>query len=485
MHFTKSATFVLLSAAFACGVLIESVVHIEKLWLGIAMAFFVAWFAWEYQYMKTRDYKVLLLSAALFVVCLGVLRMHAAIQPNQFEPLFDTTQQLEGMIVSDIDIRADKQLFQFRPDRYRQKILVTALLAESFAYGDRLVLTDKIEQAKNFEDFDYQKFLEKDNIYALMRYPKVKLLKAEQGNPLITLLLKTKQLFIGQIERVLPEPQRSLLLGILIGAKKTLPDDVVQNFNNTGTSHIVAVSGYNIAVIIFALASLAKFIGRKSSFWISVALIAVYVVMAGASASVLRAAIMGGLLLVSLTIGRLYRIIPALCFAALLMLLVNPKILFYDVGFQLSFLATLGIILFVPLLESLTQKISNPFQLKTMLLATCSAIIATGPLILLQFERFSLVAPLVNILILPVIPATMLFGFLSIIPFIGYGFGFISQGLLWYELAITRLFAHVPYASLEFHIDAWIFALLYADIILVFIFLRLLLKQKKLPSGSS
>ncbi len=482
MRFTKSNLFIVFSIAFAGGVLIESLHHIPKLWLGIAMAFFVAVFAWGYQYMARRSYAVMLVGAALFAASLGVIHMQLANQPNQFASLFDTKQQFEGLIVSDIDLRSDKQLFQFQPKDFSQKILITAPLSESFAYGDQIVVIDKLEQAKNFEDFNYQQYLEKDNIYAVMRYPKVLLLKAEQGNIIIGSLLKLKHLFVQQIENVIPESQSSLLLGILIGAKKTIPDEIINNFNATGTSHIVAVSGYNITVIIFALAALAKYLGRKTSFWLSVTFIIGFIIITGLSASVLRAAIMGFLLLLSLTIGRLYRIIPALCFAALVMILINPKIVLADVGFQLSFMATLGIILFVPIFEQLSEKIPNPAKLKTIVLGTIAATLATAPLILLHFQRFSVIAPLANVAVLPLIPVTMLFGFVSVIPILGYGFGYITQGLLWYIINVTRWLSHVPYASLEFHIDGWIALFLYFDVALLYLFL-VLLNKKRSPIG--
>jgi competence protein ComEC len=206
-------------------------------------------------------------------------------------------------------------------------------------------------------------------------------------------------------------------LGILIGARKTLPLEIVNNFTATGVSHIVAVSGYNISIIILALEKMSWWIGRKPAFWTSLIIIIMFVIMTGASSSVIRAAVMGSLVLFSFASGRLYSITPSLFFAVIIMLLFNPKILFWDIGFQLSFLATCGIIYILPMLEQLTEKFGELFNLKSYFLTTCSAIIATTPLILFNFEKFSIVAPLVNVLVLPVVPPVMLFGFLSLVPF--------------------------------------------------------------------
>jgi competence protein ComEC len=413
------------------------------------------------------------------MLCLGIFRMQRVDHANEFTSMIDTNKQLEGRIVSDIDVRQDKKMFYFLPDGYHQRILVTTTLFTDPAYGDRIVVTDKIELPKNFEDFNYQKFLEKDNVYALARYPKMFILKSGGGNPLVRLALAIKSSFITTIETRVPDPERQLLLGILIGAKRGLPDDVVEQFNQTGLSHIVAVSGFNISIIIVALAGLAKYLGRRISFWVSIFAIILYVIMTGASSSVMRAALMGVLLLLSFSVGRLYRIIPALAFAAVVMLIANPKILIWDVGFQLSFLATLGIVLFVPLGEKLLSRWQNPAWLKSTLLATLSAIVATVPLIAYQFERISLVAPLANIAVLPVVPPIMLVGFLSFIPFLGYGFGFIAKWLLTYVLVATKFFASLPYASVSLKIDGLTLVIAYVAIISLFILLNM--RSKKYP----
>jgi competence protein ComEC len=146
------------------------------------------------------------------------------------------------------------------------------------------------------------------------------------------------------------------------------------------------------------------------------------------------------------------------------MLAINPKILFWDVGFQLSFAATLGIIYFMPVLNQLTEKLPQAFGLKTLILTTLSAIMATLPIILFNFGTLSLSAPLVNLLILPFVPATMLFGFLSIIPFVGPGFAVIANWLLIYILKVTAFFSGLPYGSFSVQISVWAFWLLTAGV---------------------
>src|SRR6202035_58648 len=147
-------------------------------------------------------------------------------------------------------------------------------------------------------------------------------------------------------------------------------------------------------------------------------------------------------------------IAPSLFFAGLVMLVLNPKILFWDVGFQLSFAATAGIIYFMPVFNRLCEKLPQDLGAKTLILTTLSAIIATLPL--------SFSAPLVNLLILPFLPATMLFGFLAVLPFLGPGFALPANWLLLYILKITQTFANLPYSYLSLQISVWTFLLLIA-----------------------
>ena len=135
------------------------------------------------------------------------------------------------------------------------------------------------------------------------------------------------------------------------------------------------------------------------------------------------------------------------------MLVINPKILFWDIGFQLSFAATLGIIYFMPELNRATSSFPELGGVKTILLTTISATVATLPLVLYNFERLSLSALPVNVLILPIVPATMLFGFLSLLPGWGKGFAFIGNLLLVYILKLTAWFARLPYSSVNIQIS--------------------------------
>lgn len=469
MKFSKSKIFVGAAVSFALGILLASRFSLPRDLVLLLLALLLVIFALSYvnKFMFGA-------AAALFFLCagFGVLRLWGVQRPSEFSLLLGGKPALEGYIVEDVDIRPDKQLLTVQPKNYHQRILVTAPLSRDYFYGDWVVMEGKLTEAKNFGEFDYQKYLQRYDIYAQMYYPKILVLKSGQGNWLKMALLKIKWAFSGRLGRYFPEPENSLLLGILIGARKTLPPALTDSFNRVGLSHIVAISGYNIAVIIQALGYLAKVWGRRANFWLSLAVIAAFVVLTGASASVMRAAAMGGLLLLSFQVGRLYRMTPAICAAALVMLIINPKILFWDAGFQLSFLATMGIVYGVPVLEKLTRTWPSVFGVKQTIITTLSATLATLPLILLNFGRLSVVALLANVAVLPLVPAVMLLGFLSVLPYIGAGLAFACHFLLAYILWAVQILSAWRWASLDIKISEGVFVLLCAIITAAYVFAR-------------
>jgi competence protein ComEC len=191
-----------------------------------------------------------------------------------------------------------------------------------------------------------------------------------------------------------------------------------------------------------------------------------FVILTGASASVVRAAIMGMIVVLAKHLGRIGKISNVLIFSAVLMVIVNPKILIWDAGFQLSFLATIGLVYLSPRLLPLFKWVPKKMALQENFVSTLSAIIFTLPLILFSFQRLSIVAPLVNLLVLPVIPISMLFGFVMFLSslvhtFFGQVIGWFTWLLLKYVVEVVELFASFSWASVEVSLSWWMMFLLY------------------------
>lgn len=255
-------------------------------------------------------------------------------------------------------------------------------------------------------------------------------------------LMHVRDAFAESIARALPEPQASYMAGILVGAKSTIPYDVRDAFRRTGTSHILALSGYNVTIIARSLERVF------SSVWITGGVITLFVLATGAASSLVRAALMSAVFLVAKKEKRTYSAVHALAVAVFAMLLFDPSILLGDIGFQLSVLATLGLIYFEKPIGERLRFLSDSFGIRDALASTLAAEAATLPAVLWYFGFFSPFSPIVNMLVLPTVPAAMLAGFLSGV--VGFVSTPISIIVAWpaylitsYQLAVIQFFAHI------------------------------------------
>ncbi len=267
--------------------------------------------------------------------------------------------------------------------------------------------------------------------------------------------------FHNAIGRVLPDPASGLLDGLLTGANSALSERLAADFRTTGLSHIVAVSGSNITVILSLLGSLLFFLPLKWRLLPCAAGIIVFVLFVGASASVVRAAITGIIGLLALQSGRLNDARLATLWTAFFMLMWNPWQLWADVGFQLSFLAVAGLIELSPLIEPLTSKFPSAGGMREALTATlcaqCTAV-AWGAY---SFGALPLISPLANILVAPLIPLAMLTGFIAVLvgwvmPPLGILAAFPAYILLESIILLAQLCARIPYASVSVNVSALI-----------------------------
>lgn len=215
--------------------------------------------------------------------------------------------------------------------------------------------------------------------------------------------------FNDQIQENLPDPQAQLLAGVVLGVKSNLDQDFKQDLVNTGTLHVVVVSGYNIALVAGMAVGLSIFIGRRKANILAAVLVILYTLLVGATAPTVRAAIMGILTLTAVLVGRQALAGYLLVLTGYIMLLVNPENL-VDISFQLTFLATLGLIVFTKPISNFLQKLTK--IVREPLSTTLAAQILVVPLIFFYFGNASLSAPLVNVLVLWTIPISTLGGFI-------------------------------------------------------------------------
>jgi competence protein ComEC len=297
-------------------------------------------------------------------------------------------------------------------------------------------------------------------------------------------LISFRQKLEESLEKILSLPQSAILEALLFGKEENISKQWKEKLNLTGTRHIAAVSGMNITIISDLIFGFLLWLGlwRRQAFYLSIILIIFYILMIGAPASAIRAGIMALLFLTAQHFGRLSSASRTIVLAATLMLWQNPLILRWDIGFQLSFLATLGMINLQSILSERLKKIPDFLQLRNNLSATLAAQIFVFPILIFNFGQISIISPLTNIFILPLIPIITILGF--IFSFIGIFWQSLAQILSWptwlgltYILKIIDFSSKISFAFLTFENVPWIF-LIISYLVLVTIVWRLQESQK-------
>ncbi|PIT87282.1 MAG: hypothetical protein COU31_03765 [Candidatus Magasanikbacteria bacterium CG10_big_fil_rev_8_21_14_0_10_40_10] len=330
----------------------------------------------------------------------------------------------DAQVVAEADVRLGYVNYIVQPVEYYGRVLVKQPLYPRYSVGRYLSVKCWLQNQINTDsDFNYIKYLARQRVYATCSFAQINEITAgrlekKQTAKIVFFhwIFGLKDKVAERINLLWSEPQSSFMAGLLYGSRAGLPAQLSEAFNRAGLTHIIAISGYNISLITIGLMSVMTTVGlhRRRAFWLCLAVVIVFVIFTGASASVVRAGLMGILVLIGQYLGRLSRIFNTMILVLVVMLAVNPMVLFWDVGFQLSFLATFGLVYISPFIVDWLGFVKINWLIQ-MLGATLSAIIATLPLIMFQFGRLSLVAPLSNLLVLWIIPFLMLIGFLALL----------------------------------------------------------------------
>lgn len=447
-------------------------VWIPSMWMGLIIG--ILCFSNRYRAIAIVSFAIML------GVGLGIWRVHTdrhEILPASIESLVQKQPvTIQGIIAEEPDVRAMQTKFAIAANTLHTasgKILRVQgrLLATDndqwpeHDLGDSVEVYGKLERPQVFESFAYDDYLSVKDIYAVMYRAKITTTepyakKSVSWTPLSaalsirSALFSLRQGFENRINRIFPEPHASFLAGLLTGSRRGIPDHLLQNFRTAGLLHIVAISGYNITIIITLLSGLLFWLPLKWRFLPLTASIVLFTVFVGASASVVRAAIMGILGLFALQMGRVTNIRLLILWTATLMTLWNPRQLWLDTGFQMSFLAIVGLAVFSAPLRKCFKKIPEKFGIRESLVATMAAQISTLPLSIISFGQISLISPLANLLIAPLIPLAMMSGCAGIVlshvyfPF-GQMISYISWGFLEIIIRIVQLLAMIPYAAVS------------------------------------
>lgn len=330
------------------------------------------------------------------------------------------------------------------------QVRATVSAQHPFSFGQPVRATGMLTEPPIFDDFDYRAYLMRKGVQSVLQQPRVERVTGpRQGGRLVGALYDLRQRGEGLLNRLLPEPYAALANGMLLGIESGIPQALYEQFNLTGTSHTIVISGSNVAIIAsLVMAFMARLLGQRRSLLPTLMGIGLYAILVGGDAAVLRAAVMGGLYVVASVLKRRNTGLVSLGAACWVMTLINP-LMFWDVGFQLSSAATGGLILFTPpLLDRFERLWARPAPesqgltpaklvtgqlrgfLEEGLVVTLAANLTTLPLVVYYFGRLSVVSLLSNLLILPVQPFIMIWGGAGLLVGL-FGLPVLAQVILW------------------------------------------------------
>ena len=415
---------IILSCAWVAGIYLGSLVNIPPLFCLFGLAPLPFLF-----FPNFNRKKIIIAVLGIFLLLTGsVYSYHSLYRVDESRVRFynDTeTAEIKGMIAAGPDVR-DKSthltvnVSAIQLDNTWQsvkgKVLVFVPRYPEYRYGDILQIHGQLQTPEQLDDFDYRGYLEHQGIYTVMYSPKIQVLASGRGFSPLGWIYNLRQDLSQKLAAALPEPQASLAQGILLGIRGNIPDDLNTDFARSGTSHLLAISGFNLAVMAGILLAVGVWLlGRKRYLYVWLALGAVwfYTVITGFNPPVLRSSFMVSIFLIAEALGRQRSAFTALTLTAAVMTGLNPYVL-GDASFQLSFLAMAGLIFIQPVFSDLGKKIiSDRFEDKGFfspainmvvesLGVTLAALFAVGPVIAYYFGLFSLTGPLATFLLTPV-----------------------------------------------------------------------------------
>ena len=424
-------------------------------------------------------------AAFCFFVAFGMLRASLSNTPlpESFAKDLRHRVSYEGVVVSDPDVRDTNQRVEIRVSEKGESTTVLAVAPRypKVMVGDRVYVSGTLLVPEAFltdggRVFHYDKYLERSGVRFLLNFAYLRVVEEAPWHSLPALLARIKHSFLDGVSSTLPEPYASLAGGIVIGGKSGLGNELKEAFTRSGLIHIIVLSGYNMMIVaewVIAALSLTNLKRRWGAVAGALALL-VFVGIAGATATSIRAAVMALIALYARATGRTYAAGRALLFVTILMLIWNPLYLVFDPGFGLSVTATAGLIWLAPRIELFLAFLKNVFW-RDVVATTLAAQIAVFPLLFYNTGNLSLVAIPANILVAPLIPLAMslsaLAGFAgmlfnAILPLFGIMLAFPAYLATASLIFVARESATLPFAAVTLPLfPFWLVLIAYAALI--------------------
>lgn len=293
--------------------------------------------------------------------------------------------------------------------------------------GQRCNLVGKVVQPKSFEDFDYRKYLFRKDIYSIIQVEQYECING--GNPFLEFRYTLERV----VERALPEPEASLLIGIMFGSKRKFQEDFNTALSSSGVSHIIAASGYNVALVASGVDILTRKNNGKWAVILKIVSIWGFSIFSGLSSSLVRAATMTTFSLLASLFGRESNPGATLVLCVTLLMLLNP-FLIHDIGFLFSFTSVVGLMFFPKCFEGIKSK-----YIKESILPTVTCMLFTLPISVMFFKKFSAISLISNIIAVPIISSSIYWGLIGTVLNLFVSFQYIFL-IPYIQLSIFKYF---------------------------------------------
>jgi len=398
-------TFLLLSISFS-NFLEKTIYEQNSISLGLVLKIFlpalllfiffiVSYHMFCHVHFFATGSKILLLSIFLFI----------PISVSQYFKILRTTQEIQSFTDRDMSItgvlmsQEKESTYIFSPKTNGGSNLILKFDHIPVLHaGQRCKISGKVVQPQSFEDFDYRRYLFRKGIYSIMQVNEYECVKG--GN----VFLEARYSLERIVEKSVPEPEASLLIGIMFGSKRMFLNDFNLALSNSGVSHVIAASGYNVALVAQGVELLFGKGRGKGVVFAKIFCIWSFAMFSGLSSSLIRAAVMSTISLIAALFGRRSNTAATVLFCAVILILLNP-FLIHDVGFLFSLASVVGLI-FLP---KCFNGIKSAF-LKNSILPSLTCILFTLPISVAFFGKVSVISLLSNIVILPIIGSSIFWG---------------------------------------------------------------------------
>ncbi len=444
----------------------------------IAVPFFILYslflFGIVCAYLFWRNKKIKFIFLALIFFILGALRLGAEeIIYNNNYLSFTKEEKFIGTVKSNEELYDSYKNIIVEDEKNKKSFLFRVNLSENFSYGDKVEFSCLPQNI--LDKGAYSGYLKKEKISYLCYYPDIKVIS--QNKNIHKTLFQIKQGSRKTINQSIFYPESGVLSAMLLGYKKDIPFNLRENFSKVGISHIVAISGMHLVIISILLYWLLIEVGfwRGQAFYLILFLLWLYIVMVGLPASAVRAGIMITVVLWGRHIGRINNLTTTLFLVAALILIFNPFFLLGDIGFQLSFLAVLGIIQLLPIFLKFFKKILIKGKLKDILAVTLAAQIFTLPLSVFYFGFIPLLSLPINLIFIPLLPVIFVLGILTILlgflfPVLAEFLGLVVWGILSFLVELTNFLVNIPFGFFYFENLNFIWVVVFYLFLFLFIY---------------